>query len=150
MSNNPKSKLNKTEATNLVYLFNKYKIGPQYEDCWFRLLLALARDKVKGFSDEAIKPAKVGRPPKDNKLKLTSFFTYRRRRGAPTKPKFNPDWVDAVKDEYCLSGHGSEKRAIEILVRQNVSPRYWKSEIAYFQKRLSDARKARKNPKNTD
>ena len=133
------------ESGNLVYLAHKYDIDMKHENRWVELLLALARDKVKGFSEETIKPKKVGRPPKDIKDKLPVFFMRKRRPGAPTKPKINPAWFDDIKTLHGLSGHGSDKKALEILVKKNEKRRYWESDIKYFQKRLSDARKISKS-----
>jgi len=133
------------EFYNLVYLAQKYGIDMKYENGWIELLLALARDKVKGFSEEVIKPKKVGRPPKDIKDKLPNFFMRKRRPGAPIKPKVNPAWFDNIKTLHGLSGHGSDKKAIEILVKKDGKRRYRESDIKYFQKRLSDARKINKS-----
>ena len=142
MPDNLKSKW-KFEAANLLYLVEKYGIDPREEDAWLNLALSLARDKVKGFSDaEILPPQKVGRPKK--KISLAKIMTLgepKRRRGAPTKMKFNPEWVDEFKAKYGLSGRGSDKKAIEIMVAEYRALKDRKREVAYVQKRLSESRK---------
>lgn len=147
MPDNLKSKL-KIEGDNLLYLLGKYGIDIREEDAWLMLALSLARDKVKGFSDAEILPKKVGRPKKNSLAKIMTLGEPKRRRGAPTKMKFNPEWVDQVKAKHGLSGRGSDKKAIEIMVAEYRAPKDRKREVAYVQKRLSESRKI--IPKNTD
>ncbi len=149
------------ETENLLYLLDKYGIdipSGMSDEKWYELTLALARDKVKGFSDAVIKPLKAGRPLKSQNLadlqlwyiKKHGLPTKPKKRGAPTVPKLDPAWIDAIKTQHGLSGHGSDKMAIEILVASNWPPGKRKSamgaKVKYVQKQLSEAR--RKIPKN--
>lgn len=140
------------EAKNLIHLLDKYEIELNSEKKWLRLAIAIARDKVKGFSDTLLKYKAIGRPTK-KKNSLASIANLgapkkAQKRGAPRKLKLNPAWIDEIKATHGLSGRGSDKKALEIMAAAYRKPADRRREVEYLQKRLSEARKlARLNSK---
>lgn len=105
------------EAKALLVLLERYKIKPTDNNCWFDLLLQLART-------------------------LPNWPNIKAKRGAPKVRKVNwIDGIEAIKAEHHLKGHGSDKEAITIFVKRFAKPENMQSEIKKIQKLLSEQRK---------
>lgn len=147
------------EADGLIVLLERYNIDLKGENRWFLLALNLARKKIPNWPDIKIsRGAPKGSRTLDankrlegevikNALAQLVGIKHKKKPGRPTVPKINPESIDMVKDEYNLSGHGSDKAAIKICVEGYAKPADREREIKYWQKRLSEQRN--KIPKNS-
>ena len=138
----------KTEAERMFLLLQHYAIDADDAIKWFRLVLALARDHVPGFSVAEGRGA--GRPSKIKGRLADLIERPTPKRGRPKRER-NPltliEAVEKTKMEHGLTGRGSDKQALEIILtaiakKNNESvTKLLKEELPHFQKRLSDARK---------
>jgi hypothetical protein len=138
-------------TARLYFLLTHYHIPHADEDRWFRLACALAKDHVPGFS-----VAERGRGRPKRWTTLADFISKHlepRRRGARRKHsdayyKDLLDWVRLVAKEQDLSGRGTIKAALEILIEETVRDTPGKSlqkaraeELPKLQKLYSKAKK---------
>jgi hypothetical protein len=145
------------EVDGLLVLLEKFNIDPTDKHRWLTLALCLARRHETNWPNvKAVRGAPIGaRTPagkyrnmsseKTNNLMLLAGIKQLKALGRPRVHAINPAWIDSIKIKHNLSGHGSDRKAIEIYVDKYVTPATRKSEIRYIQKRLSEQR--RKIPK---
>jgi len=136
-----------TDVERLFLLLNHYEIGTDEDSKWLFLALELARDHVPGFTlSEGKGP---GRPRKVGG-RLADLMRLPRKPGRPKKERNLTGFlglVEKTKIEHKLTGRGSDKRALEILLTADAKDKnesvikVLRDELPYFQKRLSEARK---------
>lgn len=147
-------------AYGMAVLLKKFNIDHKDKLCWFLLALELARMHEANWPNvKATRGAPKGARTIAGELRnaqigeinrlVQACLKKKKKPGRPTVLKFHPIWIDDIKAEHKLSGHGSDKEAIEIFVDKNlaVTPAERKGEIKYIQKRLSEGR--RKIPKTS-
>ena len=151
---NEAEKKQEKEAHGLVVLLEKFHIDPMDKYCWLSLALELAKMHEANWPNvKATRGAPKGartiagelRNPhigEINRLAQAFLKGKKKKPGRPTVPKFNPEWIDDIKAKHKLSGHGSDKEAIEIFVDKNlaVTPANRQSQIKRIQKLLSNGR----------
>jgi hypothetical protein len=143
------------EAKALLVLLERYKIKPTDNNCWFDLLLQLARTLPNWPNIKAKRGAPKGARTLAGKIRSGELKSLRdlilltqgktlpkKKRGAPKVRKVNwIDGIEAIKAEHHLKGHGSDKEAITIFVKRFAKPENMQSEIKKIQKLLSEQRK---------
>ncbi|WP_155633886.1 hypothetical protein [Burkholderia cepacia] len=142
----------RTEGRLLAQLLGYYGIALDDPHKWFRLALSLARDNVPAFR---IRPMRRrGRPRKSiHATGLTKPAKASRPDSRRNRSKLL--WAVRVTQEaHGLSGHGRDKAALEILLREvarekgQSEARYLADNLKWFQRRLSEARK--ENPESDE
>jgi len=123
------------ETERLIGLLRYFNILYTPPLCWLALALEIAR---KHYPKGAPNP--VGRPRKPVNA-LARFL--KRPRGRPKSDfgELTAKMVDAEKQRLGLSGHGSDKKALESMISRLLPVKAVRESLAYHQKALSRQRR---------